>query len=146
MIKLLFLYGALLFTTVLLGQNITIKNLSDVVLGVVYQGNEQFLVTKSGYIKIKPTAKSINDKWTEYYRKAYGDSTIQNPNRIIEEQNLNLPVHFFIPLDDENWFDRKIEFEDGAFLYDFLKVDPTGKLTYKPGTIGLIGEMLKQGK
>lgn len=135
-----------LFTQMVLGQNITSQNLSDTVLGVVCKGNEQYLITESGYLKISSTAKSINDKWTEYYRKAYGDSTIQNPNKIIEEDNLVFPVQLFIPLDDENWFDRKINFEDSVFLYNFLKVDTTGKFIYKPGTISLIGKILKKGK
>ena len=124
-------------------QNITTQNLNDVVRGVVYQGNEQYLITDNGYIKVESSKKSVNDEWTEYYRKAYGDSTIQNPNTILEQPSLNIPIQLFLPIGGRGWFDREVEFSDEAFLYDFIKMDENGKFTYKPGTIGIIGRMQK---
>ncbi len=143
--KILGLCIILLFTSVS-AQNITPQNLKDVVRGVVYKGNEQYLITDNGYIKVPSSAKSVNDKWTEYYRKAYGDSTIQNPNTIIEQSNLNIPIQFFLPIGGRGWFDREVHFSDEAFLYDFIEMDNNGKFIYKPGTIGIIGRMQKTQK
>ncbi len=134
-----------IFTSVS-AQNITTQNLNEVVRGVVYQGNEQYLITDNGYIKVESNKKSVNDKWTEYYRKAYGDSTIQNPNTIIEQPSLNIPIHFFMPIGGRGWFDREVDFTDEAFLYDFIEMDENGKFTYKPGSIGIIGRMQKTPK
>ena len=143
--KILGFYIILLFTSVS-AQNITTQNLNDIVRGVVYQGNKQYLITDNGYIKVEGSKKSVNDEWTEYYRKAYGDSTIQNPNTIVEQPNLNIPIQFFLPIGGRGWFDREVEFSDEAFLYDFIQMDENGKFTYKPGTIGIIERMQKTQK
>ncbi|MDA3862219.1 MAG: hypothetical protein PF445_13450 [Melioribacteraceae bacterium] len=143
--KILILYITL-FCTNLVAQNITTQNLKDVVRGVVYQGNEQYLVTENGYIKVENSKKSVNDEWTEYYSKAHGDSTIQNPNTIIEQPSLNIPIQFFLPSGGNESFDKEVKFSEEAFLYDFIIIDENGKFTYKPGAIGIIGNMKKSHK
>ena len=144
--KSIILYIFLSVSNILYSQNITSKNLNDTVRGVVYQGNEQYLITDNGYIKVTSNKKSINDQWTEYYRKTYGDSTIQNPNTIVEQPDLGIPIQFFMPIGGGRWFDREVKFEEEAFLYDFVEMDKNGKFTYKPGKIGIIGQMQKGSK
>ncbi len=140
------MFTFLILSNQIYSQNITTQNLKDAVRGVVYHGNEQYLITDNGYIKVESKSKSVNDEWTEYYRKAYGDSTIQNPNTIIEQPNLNIPIQFFLPIGGRGWFDREVNFSDEAFLYDFIEMDKNGKFTYRPGTIGIIGRMQKTQK
>lgn len=127
-------------------QNLTNQSLIDAVHGVVYHGNEQYLITDKGYLKVPNNKKSINDQWTEYYRKTYGDSTIQNPNTIIEQSSLNIPIQYFLTIGNDRWYDKEIEFEEEAFLYDFIEGDDNGNLTYKPGVIGIIRNMQKPRK
>lgn len=131
--------------SILLSQNITKKDVNQEVHGIVYHGNEQYLVTNNGYIKVGNSnkGKSENDKWTEYYRKAYGDSTIQNPNTIIEQPSLNIPIQFFLPIGGRGWFDREEQFSEDAFLYDFVERSEDGNYVIRPGIIGIIGGMQK---
>jgi len=136
----------IVFYSSVVAQNITSQNLNEAVRGIVYQGNEQYLITDNGYIKVQNSKKSINDQWTEYYRKAYGDSTIQNPNTIIEQPSLNIPIQFFMPIGGRGWFDREAKFSDEAFLYDFVEHDDNGNYTFRPGVIGIIGGMQKNKK
>jgi len=92
---LLKIFFIVLLSGVLTAQSINKSNLNDAVHGIVIHGNQQYLVTDNGYIKVGNKKKSENDKWAEYYRKAYGDPTIQNPNTIIEQPDLNIPIQFF---------------------------------------------------
>jgi hypothetical protein len=133
------------FTSVF-AQNLTNQNLIDAVHGIVYQGNEQYLITDSGYIKVQNNKKSVNDQWAEYYRKAYGDSTIQNHNTIIEQPSLNIPIQYFLPIGSNRWYDKEIKFDEDAFLYDFIDRDNNGNFNYKPGVIGIIGNMQNSRK
>jgi hypothetical protein len=132
----------LFLSSTLVAQNVNSQNMNDVVHGIVYHGNQQYLVTDNGYIKVENKQKSVNDQWTEYYRKAYGDSTIQNPNTIIEQPRLNIPIQFFFPV-GRNWIDKEYEFNEDAYLYDFLEHDGNGSYTFRPGIIGIIGSRLK---
>ena len=123
-------------------QNINSQNMNDAVHGIVYHGNQQYLVTDRGYIKVETKKKSVNDQWTEYYRKAYGDSTIQNPNTIIEQPGLNIPIRFFLPVTSD-WAEKEYDFEDDVYLYDFLEADESGSYIFRPGVLGIIGSIHK---
>ncbi|MCF6269447.1 MAG: hypothetical protein L3J41_07045 [Melioribacteraceae bacterium] len=127
-------------------QNITYQDVNTVVQGIVYDGNQQYLVTDKGYIKIenKNKRKSENDQWTEYYRKAHGDSSIKNPNTIIEQPSLNIPIQFFYPLGGRGWIDKEYGFEEDAYLYDFVQADEYGNYAFRPGILGIIGGMQKK--
>ncbi len=142
MSKKIFLLMFFYCAVTLMAQNINSKNMNDVVHGIVYHGNQQYLVTDNGYIKVENNRKSVNDQWTDYYRKAYGDSTIQNPNTIIEQPRLNIPIQFFFPIGG-NWIEKEYDFKENAYLYDFLEHDENGNYTFRPGVIGIIGSRLK---
>ena len=130
-----------LTSSVLFSQNITRHELKEKVHGIVYHGNQQYLVTDRGYIKVENQQKSVNDKWTDYYRKAYGDSTIQNPNTIIEQPRPNIGLHFFMSLNGRDWIDKEYEFGEEAYLYDFIQADDNGNFVFRPGIIGVIGRL-----
>lgn len=133
---------------ILVAQDVNNKDLNSKVHGIIFHGNQQYLVTNKGYIKVesKTKPKSVNDQWTEYYRKAHGDSTIQNPNTIIEQPSLNIPIQFFMPLGGSGWIDSEYEFGEDVFLYDFLQADGNGNFVFHPGVIGIIGNMQKLPK
>jgi len=115
------------------------KHLSEVVHGLVIHGNEQYLVTDSGYLKVAQS----QDQWQEYYQKVYGDSTIQNPNTIIEPHSYN-SLNFFHPIININeWIDERYGFEGDMFLYDFMRMDQNGNYTFRPGAIGILGGLKK---
>ena len=137
----LFVIFLFTFVTLIFPQNITYQDLNSRVRGIVYQGNQQYLITDKGYIKVYSEQKSVNDQWAEYYRKAFGDSTIQNPNTIIEQPTI--PIRFFMPIGTGQWYDREVEFENEAYLYDFIEAGENGNFIFRPGIIGIIGKMQK---
>ena len=143
LLSIILLLTFLILSDSLFSQNITYQDVNTVVQGIVYNGNDQYLVTDKGYIKIenKSRRKSENDQWTEYYRKAHGDSTIKNPNTIIEQPGLNIPIQFFLPIGGRGWIDEEYNFEENAYLYDFVQADEYGNYTFRPGILGIIGGM-----
>lgn len=60
--------------------------------GIVYSGNEIFLMVDGGYLKTNQT-----DYYEEYYRKIYNDSTITNPNTVLSN-DIDLNIIPFINL------------------------------------------------
>ncbi len=78
--------------------------------GLVQNGNRYFLIDRQGILQLKK-----QDAFQKYYRKIYSDSTIQNPNFIIDP-NGNLENFMpFIFLDSS---------ESGVGTYFRLKLKP----------------------
>ncbi len=133
-------------TIVLYGQNNNVSSnnyLNSRVYGYVVYDGQDYLATEQGFLPVD-TNQNINDKWRDYYRKIYGDSTLSNPNTIIGEQNSQFPVQFFISLDINKLTGKKYSFTDQLYLYDFIQAGSKGGYSYQPGIIGIIGGLEKR--
>jgi len=106
---------------------------------VIYDGHD-YLATEKGFLPVNSNQNS-NEKWQDYYRKIYGDSTIVNPNTIIGENNSQFPIQFFMPLDVNAWTNKQYSFTDQMYLNNFMQIDSNGKYNYQPGVLGIIGSL-----
>ncbi len=92
------------------------------IYGLIDNGTEKFIITENGIIK------SENDAYLEYYRKIYGDSTIINPNTILNSKSMKI-----IPLINPNdWSNLNFEIAPQVYFYDFLEHDSTGSIIISP--------------
>lgn len=119
--------------------------LKNQVYGIVTSGNSYFLSTDSGYVLIN--VKNNSDPWQEYYRKIYNDTTIQNPNTVLQFSDFDSGIKYFNPaVDLSQWSDKYETFGNKLYLYDFMELDENGNYTFKPGIIGLIQKEIKKEK
>lgn len=80
-------------------QDIYYSDYSDSLAAVINYGGKSFLVYKQGAVVESKDKGSINDFYTNYYRKIYNDSTLVNPNFIIEDNN-NINIYPVINISD----------------------------------------------
>ncbi|MBU1100851.1 MAG: hypothetical protein KKA84_10660 [Bacteroidetes bacterium] len=117
------------------------NDLNETVIGVILYGNDTYLVTPRGYINV--AEDDINKQSENYYRQVYGDSTIVNPNLIINPANDSNILHFitpFIGLDSESEYLKNLP--QGCKLIDFMSVNENGEFVFRRGIYGLINKML----
>lgn len=89
-------------------------DLDDRVNALVIYGNNKYLNTENGLIFL--TGK---DPYEEYYRMIYSDSTITNPNTVIEPNgSANSMFYFIPPIDVKEWADNYIDITDQIYLKD----------------------------
>ncbi len=73
------------FPLIIMSQDLTYEE-ENFVTGIVLTDKGVFLLLQDGFLELEKT-----DKFEEYYRKIYNDSTIVNPNTILENTyNINL--------------------------------------------------------
>lgn len=128
-----------------LAQSLGHNDLEEQVRGLFLYGNNSYLVTSKGYIMVPPS--DINDEYEQYYQTIYGDSTITNPNTVIDPpKNFMAPSYIvpFININDlgENYSHIKEE----VFLYDFLTIDETGGVYFRQGAYAVFLKYLWNGK
>jgi hypothetical protein len=124
-----------LFFSLFAGINTTAQqstDSADTFIGMIKYGNYSFLVSHNG-IKLISKNKSINQQYTEYYKKIYGEDA-ENPNYVIEGNG----EFNFVPLIPINQLtNRGIDSVDGfpvSKLYgleDGKKVDANNKFLSK---------------
>lgn len=89
------------------------NDLEKTVVGIITSNEGDYLILKEGFIRISTT-----DKYLEYYKAIYNDSTIVNPNTEIKEEfNLYL-IPFIIP----NNKNERIDFSEPLSLGIFLQM------------------------
>ena len=71
----------------------------------IYKGQD-YLATERGFLPVNSN-RNNNEKWQDYYRRVYGDSTIVNPNTIIGENGSQFPIQFFMPVDVTAWTNKQ---------------------------------------
>jgi len=126
------------------GRIINREELNTPVLGYVIHNGQTFIATGKGFVPIKKK-KNTNDNWQDYYRKIYNDSTIVNPNTVNGEQKQQIPMQFMAPVDISKWTGQSFSFTKQLYLYDFIQIDSTGNYVFKPGVLGILGN-LKQNQ
>lgn len=99
------------------------------ILGLYNDGHSQYLVTEKGLLDV-----DINKAYEKYYQMIYQDTTITNPNTIINSnRNLNIPfIHFEIDKKYFRKFDRKYS------LSSYVSIDSTGKVIILPAVNKLL--------
>ncbi len=139
------LFFLIFFVNLFLAQNklkIEKNDLKTKVYGYLQEGESFYFITQKGILKI---AKDVNAKtdvnlaYEQYYRRVYQDSTILNPNTIIQGTNYNLLFFIsdtsFIEGKNFNKFKKAFKLKEIIFFNDsdqlqinssFLK-----KLTHK---------------
>ncbi len=80
-------------------------NYDEEIIGIIITESYPLVITNTGYYKIQ----SKKNKWQEYYRKIYKDSTIVNPNTEIKG---NFTINFvpYVLSDNKNF--QKYYFEE----------------------------------
>ena len=87
--------------------------------GVVRTSNGIYLVVDKGFIAVKES-----DLYTEYYRRIYGDSTLVNPNTVLNSEfDLNI-IPYILP----NTEQQKINFNQPLNIGMFLQLNDCGNL------------------
>ncbi len=123
----------LLFTTSLFAQDIEIQN--KLVEGILYSGNETFLILDNGFIKINES-----DSYEKYYRKIYNDSTIINPNTVIRNSiDLNI-----IPFINPAYNSRKHFFKQPMNLGLFINLQNYQRNFLTPEALKIIDSLKVQ--
>lgn len=113
-------------------------DLNDEVIGYIFYGNEGYLLTDNYMVKFK----SENDPWQEYYRKIYNDTTIINPNTIIEPPAL--PVNIYPLLDLSKYTDNYFQLNDNKILSDFFAPGGNGQFILQIDALKSIGQKGKK--
>ncbi|MFH1194486.1 MAG: hypothetical protein V1720_02160 [bacterium] len=91
-------------------------DLNDRVQALVIYGENKYLYTEKGLIYL--TGK---DPYEEYYRKIYSDSTITNPNTVINSNsNMNSLFYFMPAMNVRDWADDYININDSIYLKDIF--------------------------
>ncbi len=75
------------FCTFVEAQDIYFTEDTDSLAAIVNYSGKSFLIYKQGTVVESQNQSSINDFYTNYYRKIYNDSTLVNPNFIVENNN-----------------------------------------------------------
>ena len=94
------------------------KELNKNVYGYVINGNRIYLVTDNGFLSVYKNNKT-NKQWEDYYKKIYDDSTIVNPNTVIETNNNNAYLNYIIPVDVNKQINKKYSFVGDLHWYKF---------------------------
>lgn len=115
----------LFFTIPFFAQELTNKFVEE----IIYSGDEIFLMVDDGFLKINQT-----DSYEEYYRKIYNDSTITNPNTILNS-NVDLNIIPFINLSSKT---KKHRFKNPLELGVFLSPNAPNGYIITPYAQGLI--------
>jgi len=121
------------------------KTLNKKVYGYVTHNNQIYLVTDNGLLNIYQN-ESTNKQWQDYYREIYKDSTIINPNTVIEPNLSNSFFNFIIPIKINDWINQKYSFKNDKYLYDFISFDSSGNYYYRPGILEIIGNYKKNNQ
>lgn len=121
------------------------KTLNKKVYGYVTHNNQIYLVTDNGLLNIYQN-ESTNKQWQDYYREIYKDSTIINPNTVIEPNLSNSFFNFIIPIKINDWINQKYSFKNDKYLYDFISIDSSGNYYYRPGILEIIGNYKKNNQ
>lgn len=111
--KILILVILLFISSKILGQVDSMGNKSvnsdNRFYGLIQNGNQYFLIGKKGVMQLNK-----QDAFQKYYRKIYSDSTIQNPNFILQPNYDELGQQLFIPfifIDGNLPFNNKLKFQ-----------------------------------
>ncbi len=92
------------------------------VVGLIDNGESKFLITENGLIK------TDDDAYLKYYQVIYNDSTITNPNTVVNTKQIKI-----IPIiDPKDWTNLNYEIAPNIYFYDFLDHDSTGTIFIKP--------------
>lgn len=99
------------------------QEINDEVLGLIDNGgNGKFIITTAGIKEVK------DDVYLEYYKSIYEDSTITNPNMILNSKSVRIiPV-----IDPKDWTNLNYEIAPNVYFYDFIDYDSTGTIIIKP--------------
>lgn len=97
------------------------------VSGLIVYGKTQFLVTDQGYLPL-----NTKDPWQAYYRMIYQDSTIINPNTLL---NNNSKSNFlFFPAVDID-YQKYYKFPENSKLKEFFGENLKGNIYFLPEKI-----------
>lgn len=134
------------FVSVLITAQGNNNNQNDIlnlqVMGLIQQSGSYYLQTSKGLLKIQDEEDALE----KYYQKAHGDTTIQNPNTILNQQNNYSFPNFIVPqIDISEWSDQYAPIEN-MYLYEFIKVDENGNIFVIDGTLQKYYEKLKSKK
>ncbi len=110
---------------------------SKTVIGFIDAGKEKFIVLEDEIIKIKN-----DDFYTQYYRTIYGDSTIVNPNTLLNNKQSN--IEFLSTVDLENYKKQYYTLPKGVKLKTFFNIDSTGKFFVLPQIDSLFSKYKKK--
>ncbi len=109
------------------------------VYGLIQQSGNHYLQTERGLLPIQ----TEEDALTKYYQKVYGDSTIQNPNTILNSQNNFSMPNFIVPqIDISEWSDQYTPINN-MFLHQVISVDESGNIYVIDGALQKYYEKLK---
>jgi len=124
--KLKILLVIILFAVSSFGQTKILDLVKDAdvrVTGFVIQQGIKLLLTEKGMIPL-----NSEDPWQDYYRIIYKDSTIVNPNTII---NGNSSRFMFLPVMDID-FEKYYKLPKNSKIKDFFKNGLKGKIYFLP--------------
>ena len=92
------------------------------IYGLIDNGGEKYLISDSGLIS------TDNDVYLEYYKSIYGDSTITNPNLVLNNKSFKIiPV-----INMRDWSNLNFEIAPQIYFYDFLEYDSLGSIIVNP--------------
>ena len=102
-----------------------------------YQG-VQYLITADGIIR-QSIDNQTNDFYTRYYREIYNDSTLHNPNYVMNSS----PQVYISPMvnlsDSSKW---NVPVGQGLYLFDFIEHNSQGQIKLLPGMINQLIKIL----
>ncbi|MFH0736490.1 MAG: hypothetical protein V1773_17855 [bacterium] len=112
----------------------------DTAYAIINYCGTEYLLTNTGVCLLKTNKDSttINDFYTDYYRRIYNDSTLQNPN-YIQENNDN-QINIFPLVDVNSWINNNLLNINSTNL--IFKTE-TQYLLDKKGTANFIEQLLK---
>ncbi|MGD8781473.1 MAG: hypothetical protein PVH88_21220 [Ignavibacteria bacterium] len=134
----------LLLILLVLGSALNAQSMNDdwlklPVVGLIEQNGIYYLQTEKGLLKIQDEEDALE----KYYQKVYGDSTIQNPNTILNQQNNYSFPNFIVPqIDISEWSDQYTPIRN-MYLHQFIKVDDSGNIFIIDGALQKYYEKLK---
>lgn len=92
--------------------------------GLLIEKGIKFLVTDKGFMPV-----NSEDPWQDYYRMIYKDTTITNPNTLINHNSESNFVFFpAFDIDYENFY----KFPENSKIKDFFSNDLKGKIYFMP--------------
>ncbi len=112
---------------------------NEQVIGFINDANGKIIVTDKGYFLIKN-----RDPYEEYYRRIYKDSTIVNPNKVINGNNFE--VNFIPIIYNKNLLNGFHRFHRKFNLGEIITISKQGKLTVIPQAIPVIFQKYNSDK
>ena len=112
---------------------------NEQVLGFINDANGKIIVTDKGYFLIKS-----KDPYQEYYRRIYKDSTIVNPNKVINGNNFE--VNFIPIIYNKNLLNGFHRFHRKFNLGEIITISKLGKLTVTQQAIPVIFQKYNSDK